>query len=35
MTVPTSAKDGGDGETEYIWTGDRWMQAPNGIKGRE
>jgi hypothetical protein len=23
------------GETEYIWTGDRWMQAPDGIKGHE
>ena len=23
------------GETEYVWTGDRWMQAPDGIKGHE
>ena len=23
------------GETEFIWTGDRWMQAPDGIKGHE
>ena len=23
------------GATEYIWTGDRWMQAPDGIKGHE
>lgn len=27
--------ENGDGETEYIWTGDRWMQAPDGIKGHE
>lgn len=23
------------GETEYIWTGDGWTQAPDGIKGNE
>ena len=23
------------GETEYVWTGDRWMQAPDGVKGHE
>jgi hypothetical protein len=21
--------------SRYIWTGDRWMQAPDGIKGHE
>ncbi len=21
--------------TEYIWTGDRWQQAPDGIKGHD
>ena len=21
--------------TEYVWTGDRWMQAPDGVKGHE
>lgn len=21
--------------TDYVWTGDRWMQAPDGIKGHE
>ena len=21
--------------TEYVWTGDRWMQAPDGQKGHE
>ena len=20
---------------DFIWTGDRWMQAPNGVKGHE
>ena len=20
---------------EHVWTGDRWMQAPDGIKGHE
>jgi hypothetical protein len=23
------------GDMDYIWTGDRWMQAPDGIKGHE
>ena len=23
------------GGTEYVWTGDRWQQAPDGIKGNE
>ena len=23
------------GESDFIWTGDRWMQAPDGIKGHE
>lgn len=23
------------GETEYVWTGDRWMQSPDGLKGHE
>lgn len=23
------------GETTYLWTGDRWMQSPDGLKGHE
>ena len=23
------------GEVEYLWTGDRWMQSPDGLKGHE
>ena len=24
-----------NGSTGFIWTGDRWMQAPDGVKGHE
>ena len=24
-----------DGTMQYVWTGDRWMQAPDGVKGHE
>ena len=25
----------GSGEDEYVWTGDRWQQSPDGLKGHE
>jgi len=30
ITVPLA-----NGETAFIWTGDRWQQAPDGLKGHE
>lgn len=30
VIVPSST-----GELQYLWTGDRWQQAPDGIKGHE
>merc|ERR1712216_38507 len=29
ITVNTGAKE------QFIWTGDRWQQAPDGVKGHE
>lgn len=29
------ANGDGESETQYWWTGDRWQQAPDGIKGHE
>ena len=26
---------GGDDEPTFVWTGDRWQQAPDGLKGHE
>ena len=25
----------GDGESTFVWTGDRWQQSPDGLKGHE
>ena len=30
MEVP-----GSSGQSQFVWTGDRWQQAPDGIKGHE
>ena len=32
IRVPPS---GDGGEATFVWTGDRWQQAPDGIKGHE
>jgi hypothetical protein len=32
---PTPQAQLTDGSVAYIWTGDRWMQSPDGIKGHE
>lgn len=31
IQVPSSVP----GETHFLWTGDRWMQSPDGLKGHE
>ena len=33
IEIPPSS--GEDAQSDFIWTGDRWMQAPDGIKGHE
>ena len=33
LAVPPGG--GGGGATEFVWTGDRWQQAPDGVKGHE
>jgi|TARA_B110000977_G_scaffold131713_1_gene167789 hypothetical protein len=33
IEIPPSG--GEDAQSDFIWTGDRWMQAPDGMKGHE
>ena len=35
FVIRVPGASGGDGDATFVWTGDRWQQAPDGLKGHE